>query len=189
MIKSLTVFLSFLLLLPLHSAFAEVQNPTSDNQHLVNDDASHQSEVNQSTALPASPPVISVKPNKPFDKEGFAAQRYFDKNNIDWKGRVQVRIKRFSQSMPEIEGTEGGVVLISFKYDDEGTITSVEVKRPSGNEKLDQYAVTMFQKMATIPKPINGGGTLTVPISFPKSEKKPTDDEMIDDKIKTDPTS
>ncbi|UXM95576.1 energy transducer TonB [Bartonella sp. HY329] len=188
-IKSLTVFLSFLLLLPLHFAFAEIRNQTSDNQHIVNDDTNHQSEANQSTELLASPPVTSVKPNTPSEDEALAYEMRCQKDFITWKSCVQVRIKNFFRRVLSIEETEGGVVTIRFKYDEEGTITDVKVLRSSGDEKLSQYALALFQRMKTIPKPINGGGTLTVPLSFPKVEKKQSGDETIDDKAARDPSS
>lgn len=188
-IKSLTIFLFFLLLLPLHSAFSAGENPTIDNQHTVNGDATHQDGYKQSSALPTSPAVTPVEPNKPWDDGRMTDEMHCQKDFTTWKGCVQVRIRVFSRRLPRIEETEGGVVRIRFKYDEEGIITNVEVTRSSGDEKLNQHAVALFQRMKTIPKPITGGGTLTVPIQFPKVEKKQPDTETHNNDVTRDPSS
>ncbi|WP_105373619.1 cell envelope integrity protein TolA [Neorhizobium huautlense] len=70
-----------------------------------------------------------------------------------WRSRVEARLARFVRRCPR---EEFGIAWVRFDFDANGSITSVRLTRPSGNESVDEYAVSAVRRVSSIPAPPAG---------------------------------
>jgi protein TonB len=86
-----------------------------------------------------------------------------------WKGDLMAELNRHKRYPSG--SSASGTALVAFSINRSGAVTSARLARSSGDNALDQEAVSLPRRASPLPKPpagIGGGGSiaLTVPIRF-----------------------
>uniref|UniRef100_UPI0030F4B408 energy transducer TonB family protein n=1 Tax=uncultured Sulfitobacter sp. TaxID=191468 RepID=UPI0030F4B408 len=80
-----------------------------------------------------------------------------------WQSRLLAHLER---RKPRSKG-ERGVAYVTFRLDAAGTVLSVRLARSSGNQAIDQAAVSLVRRASPVPPPPPDASlTITVPVKF-----------------------
>jgi periplasmic protein TonB len=80
-----------------------------------------------------------------------------------WQSRLLAHLER---RKPRSKG-ERGVAYVTFRLDTAGTVLSVRLARSSGNQAIDQAAVSLVRRASPVPPPPPDASlTITVPVKF-----------------------
>lgn len=109
-----------------------------------------------------------------YGKQGetFAAQRTSQTDGLsgklynDWKGKVEVKLRRSASRLNSQAGGLSGIVRVQFFYDVSGKITAQTVSSSSGNEHIDEIGLKVVRMSSPLPTPPNGAGRLDVPVQI-----------------------